>query len=820
MKKLLLSLIMVALFAAPGWCVEKKITDLPLATSVQKTDVMEVVINPNTQPVSKRTPISNILQNANLTIDGTANEITSSAGSQDLSLPRTWTLSLPAAIDLSAKNLELPNGTSLITGDCDSAAEAGRIFVDTDATSGRQEYVCEGTAGWKRQGGVGTLTANKWCIADATGKEIVCDQDTPGAGPGGSVDAVGNCAGGDCFDGTSDGGTTLSFYDVDGIGVLSNGNLTAARTWTMPDATGTVALTTSTVSSAGTATALAANGANCTAGFAPLGVNASGAVESCFQVLTPASIDTSAEIAAIVTNETGTGSLVFNTAPTFSGTVTATAFVGNGSGLTGLASAFTTSAGLAGILTDEVGTGFSVFNDSPSFTTLITLPSAAAPVVDAIGEFAIDNNLWASGRGAPVFFDGTASNALVGVLTADAPTNGQVPTFNSSNGTVTWETPSSSGVTIGAGQIAYALANNSIGGTSGLTYDAPTGTVFATSFSSNPTANPMITFKDSNDAESLVDATLDFNLSDATTDSQDGDFTFKTMTAGALTTKMIIASTGLVTVGANTATSGLTILSADSETFKFISSEASSASGGASLLLYSDDGAALVSADRGGNVKFGGSYDSSHTLIEGARISGAATGTFSVSSAPMSLLFGTVPASSLSIVNRLTIGSDGQITFDPTNSRLVVPQGTGPTVDAAGQVAIDTTDAQLVYFSGSKRVISPTRTVCGVVESLAATDDNYAFYMANDPITVTGVGCNCRGTCTTPATFTLEDRSGNQMTITGTNPTCATTGAATFAAVTANNQLTAGEMAAFDVTNSPTTGDTYAICIEYTIDAQ
>jgi hypothetical protein len=43
---------------------------------------------------------------------------------------------------------------------------------------------------------------------------------------------------------------------------------------------------------ASTATALAANGANCSAGQAPLGVDASGAVESCFAVSTATSTDT------------------------------------------------------------------------------------------------------------------------------------------------------------------------------------------------------------------------------------------------------------------------------------------------------------------------------------------------------------------------------------------------------------------------------------------------------------------------------------------------------------------------------------------------
>lgn len=55
-------------------------------------------------------------------------------------------------IDLSGAKLELPNATSLVSADCDAAGEAGRTFVDTDATSGAQFYICEGVAGWKLQG--------------------------------------------------------------------------------------------------------------------------------------------------------------------------------------------------------------------------------------------------------------------------------------------------------------------------------------------------------------------------------------------------------------------------------------------------------------------------------------------------------------------------------------------------------------------------------------------------------------------------------------------------------------------------------------------
>lgn len=72
----------------------------------------------------------------------------------------------------------------------------------------------------------------------------------------------------------------------------------------------------------------------------------------------------------------------------------------------------------------------------------LEIPNGAAPTVDAFGEIAGDNDLWAASRGAPLFFDGTAATALVNVLVSDAPSNGQVPTWNT-GGTITWETISS-----------------------------------------------------------------------------------------------------------------------------------------------------------------------------------------------------------------------------------------------------------------------------------------------------------------------------------------------------------------------------------------
>jgi hypothetical protein len=70
--------------------------------------------------------------------------------------------------------------------------------------------------------------------------------------------------------------------------------------------------------------------------------------------------------------------------------------------------------------------------------TSFELPNSSIPTVDVFGEIAGDSNVWGTGRGAPIFYDGTAAVALVGTLVSDTPTNGQVPKFNT-GGTITWE---------------------------------------------------------------------------------------------------------------------------------------------------------------------------------------------------------------------------------------------------------------------------------------------------------------------------------------------------------------------------------------------
>ena len=136
-------------------------------------------------------------------------------------------------------------------------------------------------------------------------------------------------------------------------------------------------------------------------------------------------------------------------------------FEGGGGGGAVTTEPYVTIGNTAGLSAERALTGtaneITVTDDGANTTVTLSLPStidlggktsfeipnAAAPTVDAFGEIAGDNNLWAASRGAPVFFDGTAATALVNVLVSDAPSNGQVPQWNT-GGTITWETAAGS----------------------------------------------------------------------------------------------------------------------------------------------------------------------------------------------------------------------------------------------------------------------------------------------------------------------------------------------------------------------------------------
>jgi hypothetical protein len=109
----------------------------------------------------------------------------------------------------------------------------------------------------------------------------------------GDVISVGDCTGGACLDGTSDGGTNILFYDAQGTTTFQVGDNAGAVVLTLPIATGTLLSNTDLNTMAELDTLIADE-----------------------NVLGETEIDASSELLALMDDETGTGLLVFGTQPT------------------------------------------------------------------------------------------------------------------------------------------------------------------------------------------------------------------------------------------------------------------------------------------------------------------------------------------------------------------------------------------------------------------------------------------------------------------------------------------------------------------------
>jgi hypothetical protein len=120
---------------------------------------------------------------------------------------------------------------------------------------------------------------------------------------------------------------------------------------------------------------------------------------------------------------------------------------------------------------NELHVGANMGALSMTVTNFMQIPVGAAPTTDAFGEIAGDNNAWAASRGAVQHFDGTANTYLIGVLVSDAPSNGQVPKWNT-DGTITWEDDGGGSGTPGGSDTQVQFNDGgSFGGDAEFTFD-------------------------------------------------------------------------------------------------------------------------------------------------------------------------------------------------------------------------------------------------------------------------------------------------------------------------------------------------------------
>ena len=111
------------------------------------------------------------------------------------------------------------------------------------------------------------------------------------------------------------------------------------------------------------------------------------------------------------------------------------------------------------------------------------------------------------------------------------------------------------------------------------------------------------------------------------------------------------------------------------------------------------------------------------------------------------------------------------------SDNLVIPNANNVTVDAAGEVGIDNTSGQFVYYSTSKRVISPTHFVSIVIPDPAEADD-INILKAPYGMTILGIDCIVQGSTSVTGQLQECTSSGGGCADLDADITCDSDGAA------------------------------------------
>jgi len=219
-----------------------------------------------------------------------------------------------------------------------------------------------------------------------------------------------------------------------------------------------------------------------------------------------------------------------------------------GNGVVSIPDGITSAGTIEGATLTQGGVAAIIADGSIAFTAALRLFSDATPTTATAGYIAFDSNGWAASRGAAQLYDGTATTYLIGALVSDAPSNGQVPKWNT-GGTITWENDdNTASITIADTLVAYALTADNLGGEAAFAYNDSTDTLTVGSISLAASATPSVDFTDSDTTDEDVSTRILTNCTDTGSGTEDCDMTFSQQIAGTLTAFITANADGDTTI--------------------------------------------------------------------------------------------------------------------------------------------------------------------------------------------------------------------------------------------------------------------------------